>query len=112
MTKSSVASVLSWFLVTSAAPYALAGDYVAPKISAIAAGSAGEVYVRFDGLPNPSPAPCNGQNNNWVAIPAGNDALRALAFSIYFSGKPVQVETRGACMGPYEQINAIYSPTG
>jgi hypothetical protein len=47
-----------------------------------------------------------------VAIPAGNDALRALAFSIYFSGKPVQVETRGACMGPYEQINAIYSPTG
>src|SRR5712691_13421672 len=74
-----------------------AATYNASGIIAIAVGSGGEVYIRWAGLPNPGPC---GVNNNWVMIlPTGNETLKALVLSLYFSGKPALIATSG-CSGP------------
>jgi len=86
-----------------------AAVYDAPGIIAIAVGSGGEVYIRWAGLPNPGPC---GSDNNWVVIPStANETLKALALSLYFSGKRARVDTSG-CSGAYENVTIIYSPTG
>jgi hypothetical protein len=86
-----------------------AAEYDAPGIIAIAVGTGGEVYIRWVGLPNPGPC---GNNNGWVVIPgATNETLKALALSLYFSGKRARVDTSG-CSGAYENVTIIYSPSG
>jgi hypothetical protein len=86
--------------------------YNIPAIKAISTYAEGEVYIRWEGLPNPGPC---GNNNNWVVIPStANEALKALALSVYFSGRPAQIHTAG-CSGfdnRYESVKAIYSPEG
>jgi hypothetical protein len=53
------------------------------------------------------------QNNyGWVAIPAtANEALKALAISIYFGGHPARIDTSG-CDGINESVSGLYSPGG
>ena len=78
-------------------------------VTAIAAGASGEVYIRWTGLPNPGPC---GPNNGWVMIPSNaNEAIKSLAISLYFSGKPASIDTSG-CVGAYESVRTIYSPGG
>jgi len=97
--------------------------YNAPKITAIAAGAHGEVYIRWDQIPDPGP--CGGENNHWVIIPAAaTDTIKSLALSLYFSGKSARIDTAaiqgtapkkqpaGACTGPYENVTFLYSPSG
>jgi hypothetical protein len=87
-----------------------AATYNASGIIAIAVGAGGEVYIRWTGLPNPGP--CGGNNNYWVVIPApANETLKALALSLYFSGKPARIDTSG-CSGAYENVVTLYSPAG
>jgi hypothetical protein len=98
-------------------------EYNAPKITAISVGSHGEVYIRWDGLPDPGP--CGGENNHWVVIPAAaSDTIKSLALSLYFSGKAARIDTgatqgtppaqqpAGACTGADENVTALYSPSG
>jgi hypothetical protein len=87
---------------------ASAASYQAPAITAIAGGASGEVYIRFDGLPNPGPC---GPNNGWVMVPSSNDVMKSLALSLYFNPKPVRVDT-SSCTGAYETVNGLYSPGG
>jgi hypothetical protein len=97
--------------------------YNASKIIAISIGSHGEVYIRWDGLPDPGP--CGGENYHWVEIPAtASDTLKSLALSLYFSGKSARIDTAaiqgtppasqpaGACTGAYENVTFLYSPSG
>jgi hypothetical protein len=88
---------------------AYATTYQASNITGISAYSDGTIYIRWPGLPNPGSC---GANNNWVMIPASaNDTLKSLARSLYFSGKPVRIDTSG-CNGNYEVVTGLYSPTG
>jgi hypothetical protein len=88
---------------------ALAGIYNAGAITSIAVGSGGEVYIRWDGLPDPGPC---GENNHWVMIPSNApDTMKSLALSLYFSGKSAQIRTDG-CNGAYELVTQLYSPKG
>ena len=51
--------------------------YNASKITAISVGSHGEVYIRWDGVPDPGP--CSGENYHWVEIPAtASDTVKSL----------------------------------
>jgi len=97
--------------------------YNTSKIISIDVNTLGEVYVRWDGLPDPGP--CGGENYHWVVIPAGaSDTLKSLALSLYFSGKSARIDTAaventpaaqqptGACAGPYENVTSVYSPSG
>jgi hypothetical protein len=102
--------ILTLLFIVVLSSIAQAAQYNASGITAIAAGSGGEVYIRWVGLPNPGP--CSGNNNNWVVIPAAaNETLKALALSLYFSSKPAMIETSG-CSGAYENVNTLYSPGG
>ncbi len=114
---------LAFLLVAVQAELAHAVTYNASKIIAIAVGSHGEVYIRWDGLPDPGP--CGGENNHWVVIPAtASDTLKSLALSVYFSGKAARIDTAaiqgtappqqppGACTGAYENVTVLYSPSG
>jgi len=97
--------------------------YNAPKIITISVRSNGEVYIRWDTVPDPGA--CGGENNHWVVIPAAaSDTLKSMALSLYFSGKPARVDTAavagtppaqqpaGACTGAYENVTFLYSPGG
>ena len=89
-----------------------AATYNAPAgITAIAAGSSGELYIRFANLPNPGLC---GQNNGWVVIPpTGSAYMKSLAETLYFSGRAVRVDTdNGGCWNTYERVVALYSPHG
>jgi hypothetical protein len=99
-------------------PAGHAAVYNATAITAIAVESDGTMYIRFDGLPNPSTT-C-GSDNNWVAIPpSANYAIKAEAIALYLSGKSVRIDTSG-CVNPpnpnqsinYEVVSVIYSPGG
>ena len=84
-----------------------AAVYTAASITAIAAGSSGELYIRWAGLPNPGLC---GSNNGWVMIPPNApQAMKSLAVSLYYNGKPVRIDTAG-CVGAYERVTALYSP--
>ena len=101
--------LLTTFFVVALSSTVYAATYDAPAIISIAVGSGGEVYIRWEGLPNPGPC---GIDNGWVVIPSGaNETLKALALSLYFSGKRARVDTSG-CTGTYESVVIIYSPTG
>jgi hypothetical protein len=108
--------VLSLVMMLASSSTIDAAVYNPPRIIAISVGAGGEVYMRFEGLPN-NPSPCppphgGGNNNNWVMIPAAaNETLKALALSLYFSGKPARIDTSG-CTGAYENVIAVYSPSG
>ena len=116
MISKTVIIVLSWILMLASSARIDAAVYNPPRIIAISVGAGGEVYMRFEGLPN-NPSPCppphgGGNNNNWVMIPAAaNETLKALALSLYFSGKPARTDTSG-CSGAYENVIAVYSPSG
>ena len=89
---------------------ACAAVYNAAALTSISVSAGGEVFIRFDGIPDPGP--CGGENNHWVVIPsAANEALKALAISLYFSSRPVRVDTSG-CTGSDENVTTIYSPSG
>jgi hypothetical protein len=91
-------------------PIAHAGTYKATAITNIAVYSGGELYIRWAGDTLPDPGPCGGENYHWVVIPAtASDTLKSFALSIYFSGKPAQIQTAG-CSGPYELVIQLYSP--
>lgn len=101
--------VWSVFLTLASLSVAYAGNYTAPKITHIAVGHSGEVYLRFVGIPRPGP--CGGENNNWVMVPSANEQMRGFAFSLFHNGKPIRVDTVG-CSGPYETVSVLYSPGG
>ena len=83
-------------------------DYKADSVTAIGVGSRGEVYLRFDGLPNPGPC---GNNNDWVIIPtSASEAMKSLAISLYFTPRPISLTTNG-CVGAYESVTLLYSPS-
>jgi hypothetical protein len=87
-----------------------AGAYNAPSITAIVATSAGDMYIRYAGLPNPGP--CPGNNFQWAKIAStANPALKSLAESLYNNRRPIRVVTSG-CSGPYELVSMLYSPGG
>lgn len=102
------ASVAIAFCGVALSPAVNAATYGAPAITSIAVGGSGEVYIRFTNLPNPGAC---GSNNDWVTIPAANETMKALAMSLYFNARPIQVETAG-CNGPYETVTGLYSPGG
>jgi hypothetical protein len=114
---------LAFFLVAFQADLAHAVVYNASKIIAVSVGSHGEVYIRWDPLPDPGP--CGGENNHWVVIPStASDTIKSLALSLYFSGKAARIDTAavqgtppaaqpaGACTGAYENVTFLYSPSG
>jgi hypothetical protein len=97
-------------LMIALSSIASAAIYEVPGITHIAVGSAGEVYIKW--AESPRPGPCGGENYGWVVIPpTANEALKALALSIYFSGKPARIDTSG-CSGTYEIVVTLYSPSG
>jgi hypothetical protein len=87
--------------------------YEVPAITHIAveaADAGGRMYIKWAG--SPRPGPCGTENNGWVVIlPTNNEALKSLALSLYFSGKPARIDTSG-CSGPWEIVTIIYSPGG
>lgn len=100
--------------ILAALPALIAGTahaeiYNVPKLSHIYTDASGRVLIKWEGAPNPGPC---GVNNGWVAIPASADpALKALAVSIYFSGKAARIDTSG-CDGNTEAVTSLYSPGG
>jgi hypothetical protein len=106
--------ILTTLFVIALSSIAHAGVYNAAAITSIGVGSSGEVYIRWEGLPDPAPpeSGCSGENNHWVVIPSdASDALKSLALSLYFSGKPARIDTSG-CRGAYETVITLYSPGG
>lgn len=86
-----------------------AASYSPPRLTHVVANSDGTVFIKWTG--SPTPGPC-GANSGWVKIlPSANEALKSLAFSMYFSGVPARVDTSG-CDGTYEVVGALYTPTG
>ena len=86
-----------------------AATYIASAITAVAAGSRGELYMRWSGLPNPGLC---GINNEWVVIPSDAPAsMKTLAVSLCNSGKPARIDTVG-CIDGYERVAMLYSPEG
>src|SRR6202035_4941597 len=93
--------VLTLLCLVALSSIARASVYEGSAITYIAAGSGGEMYIRWQGLPDPAPpeSGCSGDNNHWVRISSdASDALKSLALSLYFSGKPFRIETTG-CSG-------------
>jgi hypothetical protein len=37
------------------------------------------------------------------------EAMKSLAISLYYDGKPARIDTAG-CVGAYERVTALYSP--
>ena len=103
--------ILTTLFVFALSLNALAGNtYEAAAITSISIGSAGEMYIRWEGLPDPGP--CGGENYHWVMIPANaTDVMKSLALSLYFSGKSAEIRTSG-CNGVYELVTQLYSPKG
>lgn len=86
-----------------------AASYAPARLTHVAVNADGTVFIKWSGSPNPGPC---GTNFGWVKIPASaSDSIRALAFSIYFSGTPARVDTTG-CDGGYEAVTSLYSPGG
>jgi len=112
---------LAALLLISLPAMAHAAKYSAQALTNIYADPAGRVLIKWEESqshprpPNPGPCPIGGpQQNNygWVAIPAtANEALKALAISIYFGGHPARIDTSG-CDGINESVSGLYSPGG
>jgi hypothetical protein len=87
-------------------------SYPGTGIASIGVGQAGEMYIRLQNFTFPQMCPAAGgnTNNNWVQIPATNDAMKSLALSLYFSGKSTLIVT-DICNGPYETVIELYSPS-
>lgn len=92
-----------------------AAIYQTTKITNVYSDPSGRVLIKWIGVPNPGPC---GVNNGWVAIrPSANAAVKALAYTIYFSGKPARIGTESVtstanCDGPREVVKELYSPGG
>ncbi|MFH0340833.1 MAG: hypothetical protein ACHBNF_01635 [Chromatiales bacterium] len=87
--------------------------YTTARLTHISMNSDGTVFIKWAGSPRPSPA-CSGGGDNfgWVKIqPTANEAIKALALSIHFSGTPARIDTSG-CDGPYEIVTSLYTPSG
>jgi hypothetical protein len=105
-----ISVVVTVLLVVASSPIAHAGEYNATAITYIAVFSDGEMFIRWAGDALPDPGPCGGENYHWAMIPAtASDAMKSLALSIYFSGKPAQIRTSG-CHGSDELVIQLYSP--
>lgn len=95
--------------VTSLVTVSHAATYQAQNLSHVYADVSGRVLIKWSGSPNPGPC---GTNNGWVTIRStANEALKTLAYTIYFSGKPVRIDTSG-CDGGNEAVGSLYSPGG
>ncbi len=87
-----------------------AAVYNVPRITHVFSNDSGTVLIKWAG--SPRPGPCPGENHGWVEIQASaNTSLKALAYSIYFSGKPARIDTAG-CSGTREIVKTLYSPGG
>jgi hypothetical protein len=81
--------------------------YDAPAITNIAANG-GAIWIRVVCIP-PNPTRC-GESNQWVRIPSDSDeSMKALAISLYLSGRPVRIDTKG-CSDTWEKVDSLYSP--
>jgi hypothetical protein len=101
-----VVTTIAAIILTSVAH---AATYTVPRITHVYADSSGNVLIKWAGSPNPGPC---GTNNGWVTIQAtANEALKTLAYTIYFSGKPARIDTSG-CSGTREAVHSLYSPGG
>src|SRR5262245_35604886 len=84
-------------------------SYPEKILTRIAMNSDGTVFIQWTNSPSRS-CPGGEQNYGWVKIlPTANEAIKALALSLYFSGKLARIDTSG-CDGPYEIDTALYSP--
>lgn len=96
-------AVVSLVSVTHAATYQV------EKLSHVYADASGRVLIKWAG--SPKSGPC-GANYGWVTIRStANEALKTLAYTIYFSGKPARIDTSG-CDGGNEAVGSLYSPGG
>jgi hypothetical protein len=82
-------------------------------IKTIAVGASGEMYIKWPSLPfhGPCETTPTDPSYGWVAIPSSNEAMKALALSLYDSGRPVRIDMEG-CLGNHEKVITLYSPTG
>jgi hypothetical protein len=104
-------AVLTLLGIVSSSSIVHADPYPDKILTHISMNSDGTVFIKWAESPRPSPT-CSGGGDNygWVKIlPAANEAIKALALSIYFSGKLAHIETSG-CDGPYEIVTSLYSP--
>ena len=91
-------------------------EYEVPAITRIAVEAAEEhtpdegnwMLISWEGAPRPGP--CGGENYGWVLIqPRNNETLKALALSMYFSGKPAHITTSG-CRGSFSIVIKLGAP--
>ena len=90
-----------------------AASYSDKILTHISMNSDGTIFIKWAGSPRPSPA-CSGGGDNfgWVKIRStANEAVKALAVSIYLTGKLARIDTSG-CDGGYEVVTSLYSPGG
>ena len=86
-----------------------ASSYNDKILTHIAIQSDGTVFIKW--AESPRPGPC-GENFGWVKIPpTANEAIKALAISLYIGGKLARIDTSG-CDGTYEIVTILYSPGG
>jgi hypothetical protein len=108
MKKISKTSIFVFVLlfVTYQASVIHAASYYISKLTTVFSDANGRVLITWEG--SPQPGPC-GTNYGFVAIRAtANEALKALALSIFFSGRPARIDTSG-CDGTYEVVVSLYS---
>lgn len=102
-------AVLALLSIVSLSSVVHAATYNVPKLTHVYADASGRVLIKWAG--SPSPGPC-GKNNGWVVIRStADEALKALALSIYFSGRPARIDTSG-CDGTNEAVGSLCSPGG
>jgi hypothetical protein len=104
-----VLTVLCIVCLSSIAQAAQSRQYTISAISHIYVPPDGRVLIKWSG--SPRPGPCGGENWGYVAISkAANEALKAFALSLYFSGKPARIDTEGCDSENFENVAGIVSP--
>jgi hypothetical protein len=95
-------------LISAANVYA--ESYQVSKITHVYSTGSGDLGLKWVG--SPRPGPCGGENYGWVKIPStSSEAIKAMALSLYISGKPARIDTSG-CNGAVEIVRTVYSPGG
>jgi hypothetical protein len=101
--------VIMGTFIASFTSVAHAAIYNVDKLTNVYADANGRVLIKWSGSPNPGPC---GPNNGWVTIRStANEALKTLAYTTYFSGKPARIDTND-CDGNNEAVGSLYSPGG
>lgn len=105
-----IESCLGILVLISSVSNVFAESYQVPKITNVYANATGSLGLKWSG--SPRPGPCGGENYGWVVIPATSaETVKAMALSIYISGKPARIDTSG-CSGAVEIVQVVYSPGG